>query len=595
MSKEGHEPHALRTFDIAGQTVTLPGWIDEIRPHQHQAIEAILARYAEGYQTVILDAPTGAGKTLIGEVVRQLIPLGSLGLRKALYVCTTRGLQDQFLADFPYARVIKGRANYPTYDAPEAFELPWPRTVNASHCTKQFLTREEFPACNGCLDLMPDEQHGVSGAMHCPNCHPVSRCPYTIAKNQALISRITVANTAYAITEANYVGSLSIQGESAYPEYMGFPFWVVDEAETVEGVLMSFVEFPIGKRALDKAGVAALKSREGVGKPEAWIKWLESAEEAFKRVLTDLNSKLWAIGKGDVPPELLDERARWAGHVASTERVRLAIEASPDNWVLDGYQGGHMIFKPVTVAEYGQEAFWQHSEQQLLMSATPISDWQLASDLGLPEGTWAGVRVDSQFPKERRRVVVMPRADMTNKKKDTEWPRMAEAILQVLYSHPQERVLIHTVSYALSAFLHERLAAALPDRAILTYVQSNQREQVLEKYRLTPRAVLVASSLDRGVDLPDDDTRVIIIAKVPFPNLGDKQVERRFYGGGARGRDWYAIQTVRAMVQMTGRGMRHKDDWVVSYILDAQFGKNVWRNARHFVPKWWADALEWRL
>ena len=254
-----------------------------------------------------------------------------------------------------------------------------------------------------------------------------------------------------------------------------------------------------------------------------------------------------------------------------------------------------MVFKPVTVGAFCEEYLWQWSTKRLLMSATPISDMQMADDLGLEYGTWTSVRVDSQFPASRRRVVVQGRADMTAKKKDTEWPKMADAIAEVVRMHPGERVLVHTVSYALAKYLHQRLELELMERVVLTYLQSQDREPMLGKYLATEGSVLIASSLDRGVDLSDDDTRVIVIAKVPFPYLGDKQVQQRFFGTGARGRSWYATQTVRDMVQMTGRGMRHKDDWVVSYILDRQFVSNVWANSRHLIPGWWKEALEWRL
>jgi Rad3-related DNA helicase len=41
---------------------------------------------------------------------------------------------------------------------------------------------------------------------------------------------------------------------------------------------------------------------------------------------------------------------------------------------------------------------------------------------------------------------------------------------------------------------------------------------------------------------------------------------------------------------MTGRGMRHKDDWNLSIILDRQFIKLYYDNQKLF-PKWWREAV----
>ena len=65
----------------------------------------------------MLDGPTGSGKTLVAEAVRQ--ELDSTGV----YACTTKSLQAQFKASFPYAKVVMGRANYPCSGKEDQFPL----------------------------------------------------------------------------------------------------------------------------------------------------------------------------------------------------------------------------------------------------------------------------------------------------------------------------------------------------------------------------------------------------------------------------------------------------------------------------------------
>ena len=80
------------------------------------------------------------------------------------------------------------------------------------------------------------------------------------------------------------------------------------------------------------------------------------------------------------------------------------------------------------------------------------------------------------------------------------------------------------------------------------------------------------------------------MAKVPFPYLGDPQVSKRMHMPG--GKQWYAVQTVRTIVQMTGRGVRSKDDWCATYVLDSQFGSNIYKRHKRLFPEWWREAVE---
>jgi Rad3-related DNA helicase len=84
-----------------------------------------------------------------------------------------------------------------------------------------------------------------------------------------------------------------------------------------------------------------------------------------------------------------------------------------------------------------------------------------------------------------------------------------------------------------------------------------------------------------------------VIVKVPYPHLGDKVVNKRFHSG-QEGRVWYTMQTVRTLVQMTGRAVRSVDDWAVTYVLDGSFGGQLWsRGGRTMFPEWWKEAVVW--
>ena len=205
--------------------------------------------------------------------------------------------------------------------------------------------------------------------------------------------------------------------------------------------------------------------------------------------------------------------------------------------------------------------------------------------------SWGAVSVPSTFDPARRPIYLHPIAAMSRKNEEHARPAIADAIQKVVEKHREARILIHTVSYSLNNFLEDMLRQSDSLYRIVTYHSAGEKQRAIDNYLSLASSVFLAPSLDRGIDLPEDDCRVIVVCKVPFPSLGDKQVSARMHTKG--GQQWYAVRTVRSLVQMTGRGMRSADDFCESYILDKLFLENIWKRHRNLVPRWWADALVW--
>lgn len=553
----------MKPADIKGYP-PLPDWVETFRDTQIDAITEAKHKLAQNHVKVLfIDAPTGAGKTLIAETIRRELNM------RAVYVCTTKSLQDQFLKDFPYAKVIKGRGNYPTLDYPERFVLPGGRQLTAGDCHKE---KTKLPACQNCVQAPSDEDE-----WHCPYCHPMADCPYTRVKSAAVSADLTVANTSYFLAETGYVGELGAQSKAGMITHYTHDLVIIDEADSLEDELMRFVEFHLSNRMMKQLRIGPPEKKTV---PSAWRDWIVEvkpvleAEARFLARQDDVESrrKLKAMNQ----------------RIAKLDDIKNHIG---DDWVYTGYERGDVRFKPVKVHEHAPSALWNHARKFVLMSATIISPEQMAEDLGIPDRSWDVVRVPSSFPVENRPIYVKGVANMTNKTKEESWPKMREAIQEVMDRHPDDRILVHTVSYGLTEFLGERLNSG----RVMSYMSAKDRDDVLERFRVTPNAVLLAPSFERGVDLPDDECRVIVVAKIPFPNLADKQVSARLHLKGGSGNRWYAMQTVRALVQMTGRGVRHESDHAETYVLDSQFLRNIWRNSRGMIPQWWRDALIWQV
>ncbi len=528
----------------------LPAWFSTLRDHQRIAIREILTAYEEGARCVVLDAPTGSGKSLCGEVVRRLL---SKEYRQATYICSSKALQDQFVRDYPYAKVLKGRSNYATGLYPERFANRDP--LSCADCTKS-----------------PGQSES------CMWCVSTAECPYERAKYAALQSSLAVLNTSYFLSECNGPGRFSRGG-----------LVIADEADCLEAELMSHVEVRVSERRLKQYGLTTPKY---VTKEESWREW---AEEALAKV----------VGK---PPrhderdkvKSIRERKRHDILVGKLRDLQVGLESS--GWVYTGDRTA-VSFKPVTVDSVGQDKFWQHGDKFLLMSATVISADEMLESLGWNEDDeWRLVKCPSTFAPENRKVIVWPVANVTRNTKDEAYPKLVEGVKTILSRHPQDRVLVHSTSYALTSMLEEALRGDrlwLAGRRtqnghppIFTYTSPLNKDAAIEGYKNTSAAILLAPSLERGIDLPGDLCRVQILCKVPW-RAQDKQVNARIYSRG--GKVWYAVDAIRTVIQACGRAIRNEDDYATTYIIDEQFVNNLWGNYRRLFPEWFKKGLVWRV
>jgi Rad3-related DNA helicase len=492
--------------------IDLPEWVKEIRPHQAEAAEQIVNEF-RAKNLVILDAPTGSGKTLIAEIVRQ-----TLNSEKTSYVCSSKTLQDQFENDFKYSNVVKGRDNYqPVYKS---------RNNTTSDCQGQ----------------------------SCSLCPSKAECPYQRAKVIAEASRLACLNSSFQLYQSNYGTGFKSRD-----------LIIFDEADTLESQLMGFVEVYIPSKAANFLGKKIPKPGTHLKTIKTWLSdWLEKAL-AHTRSLDE--------GK---------ERRTWDGRCKSVNQ--LLKSWSPENWVRQPHHSA-LVLKPVSVSQYGHKILWNKGDKFLLMSATVISPGMMVDDLGWDD-PYGYVQVPMTFPVENRIIRVDRNGiDMSHKMKETSWPKMAARIAECVMAHPTERVLVHTVSYELTRFLVNHLASL--DRTVHHYLDPSTREQALADFR-SQGGILLAPSMDRGVDFAHDDARVVIVPKIPFPNLSDRQISTRLHGPG--GQEWYNVQAVRTLVQMTGRGVRSAEDWAATYILDSQF-KRIYGQNRRLFPSWWREAV----
>jgi Rad3-related DNA helicase len=456
----------------------LPAWVTRLRPTQvravNQAVEAL-----DRVDLVIIDAPVGSGKTLIGEMIRRELNAGD-----TVYVCTDKQLQDQVLDDFDYAKVLKGRANY----------IP---TKAGGSIT-----------CDDCQ--LPGQ---------CQWCFDSKTCPYQIAKRQALGARLAVFNTSLFLAGANFAGFYT---DRQTQKVVPVDLVIADECDLLEDSLIKFIQFEVPQWVQRMAGVQP--PVKGARKPTL-IQWLKD----------------WIVLVGGISvpdpkrQRSLDGLLRSAGRVMNDLTRDLERGDGDDEdsglWVRD-YDTETFKMRPVTVNKQAPGLLWRWGSKWVLMSGTVVSAEELVESLG--------------------------------------WDREYEV-----------------VSYKLTEYLASMIVT---DRPVFSHSNAREKMDALRKYSQTENAVLFSPSCQRGVDLFDDLCRVQVIVKCPFPSLGDKQVSSRLRMPG--GDLWYAVKTVRDIVQMTGRGVRSRTDWCQTYVLDQQFTKNIWRRHRRLFVASFVESVD---
>lgn len=482
--------------------------------------------------------PTGTGKTFIAMAVRQLLDVSTV------YVCTTKSLQDQFLKDFPAAKLIKGRNNYP---------------------------------CGRVENKFPDVT-----AEDCLGSSCVTGCAYATAKLEAKHSPLVVTNMAYFMAEIQYSRQLADRG-----------YVVIDEADTLEDALLEQVSVQISTWDIEKykLGTPLLKT-----KFEEWRDWAGKAYTIVRAQLEGVETQLkFYDHEGSwhtAPIGLIRERKALS---RMTGKLGFFLKHVDQYWVWEKVESanpkypGKWVFKPVRVDQFGDILFTA-GKRFLFMSATILDDHQYERNVGLAahreEGEVGYIEVDSSFPKERRPIVIRKGVDLTYKNIDAGLRELGGAVRQILDAHPSEKGVIHAVSYRNAQVIKQ----AAPDRVLLHDAGSRGRV-ITEFKRSGSPLVLVSPSAERGEDFPDDICRFIIVVKLPFPYLGDPRVSKRLHSM-KDGQKWYALRTISKLIQMTGRGMRHEEDSCVSYILDPGF-KRLFMENRSMFPKWWKEALIW--
>ena len=508
------------------------------RPGQEEAISRILE---SDKKVVVVCACTGSGKGLIGMSV-------GAAHKKTCYICSSKQLQGQQTGDFPEAMSMMGKGNF--------------------RCNQDQANR----TADMCIHTRATP------------CKLKSKCHYEVHKNRVVEHPLQILNYHYFLTEANYVG-----------RFTGYPLVVGDEADVLEGLLTGFIELRVSRTRLDSLSLAPPQYRTATARfgLYSWRQWAE--QEGKSKIEAQMDKLATHMSRLRPNQQLTDRDQQAVREYKSLEallsKLSMFTNHMDESWIFQEQKNGRgqvegWVFQPTWLTpELSHQYFFRHGEKFVLMSATFPPKAVLAEMLGLSTGDIDYLEIPSTFPEENRPVLLDPVADMGFKTYQEELPKLMWGIRRILDKHPHEKGVIHTVSWKLNDAV-----MGLGDERLISHNGGN-KDLAIERFSRSSNGVFVSPSSTRGVDLPDDLCRFVVVAKAPFQSLGDKLVASRVYGSGL-GAFWYKAICAQDLVQASGRGVRHKDDYCVTYLLDKQI-ENLVVNHRNLFPRYWKDAVNY--
>ena len=174
------------------------------RPQQIEILDFVKSSIADGKKFIMVDAPTGVGKSYAAIMVSEWYRSEYSEKAKTDIITNTKILQDQYVKDFKFAANLKGKNNY------------WCRTQSMGCGDAQVINKANSTRCN--------------------------ICPHKIAQSKFLKSPISLANFHLVTAYSMYSPDMMIE--------RGSKLLIIDEAHAFEETFCDFILSTYSERSL---------------------------------------------------------------------------------------------------------------------------------------------------------------------------------------------------------------------------------------------------------------------------------------------------------------------------------------------------------
>lgn len=499
----------------------------KFRPHQREAIETTIAAIETGVETILINAPVGFGKSIVGYCIAKYFE--EKGDWSYIYTKTTF-LQDQYLRDFKDLKTAMGRGNFECLMTPgETCSYGKCKTINKFSCPVGVMMGSD-------IELKSFD-------------HPFTRnCLYWQQKYDAINNPISILNYPYMITDNMYLNHFKERKLGIY-----------DEGHGLESSLMNAFELQISDYQIFYDLNTELEVK---GSIEEWADELHKFGAMYGNLAKET--------------EEVHQRERFESREEALNSCADFLEEDSQNWIFNvnikkdnDREITVVTFKPIEIQEY-TDVLFSKTQHKVIMSGSILKPDIFINELGLSSDNFEYIEVPSIVPPKQRPIIRDYVGSMSRRNIDTTMPLLIKKIQEIADNHLEEKGIIHTFTYGVNYKLFEKLRH---DDRFIFHTQKNRVEKTNE-FKESPDdegLILVSPYSYEGVDFPYDQARWQIICKNPYPYLGDAQVKARIQMDKISfSTDWGWLNRQIALVlsQMYGRTNRAVDDYSVTYILD---------------------------
>jgi len=623
------------------------------RNNQDNVIRQICEAFNSDCKYVILEAPTGFGKSAIAMTVART--LGSS------FVCTaTKDLQTQYTYDYAFLKVAKGKNNFQCRvkeDFMEAGKYLCTSCNSRSEIECRHTSCDYGPCLSdesmegaGCRyrtfindykidnkgrknerifiskEKLENYETEYSNWIHLKNFdnpRQWSPCYYfdqlfqalkashsifnysiflSLLANKSMIQQreLLVLDEAHLLeTEIIKFRGLSIS-KKRWRRYIN-DFKMIDYGFDLNGWLGFLVDLEktiltlIGYDSLVKSLVMERKIKYGYdskSKAKAKNKRIVSASELFENDESlEIDIKSENSKHFQIDKEILIDIVQ---DIDKLTRTINNILSNPKNWIVsevhkENYDVLRVEFKPLDASKYIRTVV-EKCPKTLIMSATILDHRTFEKNLGLDAG-------------DNRTKFIQIQSDFPIENR----PIFPLSVEYLNFSNLQQTDVKTKISRAIDNIMHIHSN----DKGIIhttSYEQLNFIKENLSKMN-SRRLILTDPEIQRDEVIKehiDSKKPTVLISPSLHTGLDLKDNLSRFqiitkvpYPNIADkwtsekrkiNEEWYYWQTALRLVQAYGRSIRSKDDWAKTYVLDAAFSYFVKMNVK-ILPKWFVSAI----
>lgn len=517
--------------------------------------------------SILIDAPTGTGKSIISMIGSMLLnDMGHSG-----YILTSDiGLQNQYERDIDRLGLnipsIKGLDNY---DCLVNFQ-----PISLGECRTKGKGKD--------IPCYPD-------------------CPYFSRRDNASYSKTALLNYSYWLLQMNYV--MEKQGSSSIFTKRDFCFF--DEAHKVQDIVqghfsprishritdavdsyISVYESEVaGHRYLTRKVRAEVDAISNATKPSEMISHLYvlmnilSNVKKTKDSFTKYCGSHW--GFGDPVPSHISKAQKDIDRISDVHcKIEDYLDCLQDEAdlvrITESKSDGIFSFKNLNESGLIKKTLLEKSGFKVFMSATLGKAENYAKFIGLEK--WKHIEVDNQFDKEKSPIFFMSGYKLSFKEKAKNFPKVLDMCDKIVSRHQDEKGIIHTSSFSI---MDEIISSSSASQRMIGYRTSLEKERALESFKESKNGILIGPSLLEGLSFDDDLSRFQIFFKVPFPNISDEFMKKLLETYPEK----YLSKAANSIIQGTGRSIRNRDDWAMTYILDSCFDQMIKHLPKSFIER----------